>query len=196
MGCHDAPMSELSEVPADTGSDTSMRLAGFGLTALGGLLIGVGALMPWVRSSLEGLPDSFAPTYFGIDLPDGLICLGAAAIVLVGLATTRLASSPRARRVAAGAVVAASFPAIITATARFEATAVDDIMGDLDPSGNASQEQREQVEELVVTQLAPGPFAVLGGGVLGVVGGVLLLSWSSRSEARPDSVGGTRQGPP
>ncbi len=203
MGCHDAPMSELSEVPADTGSDTSMRLAGFGLTALGGLLIGVGALMPWVRSSLEGLPDSFSPTYFGIDLPDGLICLAASAIVLVGLAITRLASSPRARRVAAGAVVAASFvafavagAAIITATARFEATAVDDIMGDLDPSGNASQEQREQVEELVETRLAPGPFAVLGGGVLGVVGGVLLLSWSSRTAARPDSVGGTRQEAP
>jgi hypothetical protein len=203
MGCHDAPMSESSEVPADTGSDTSMRLAGFGLTALGGLLIGVGALMPWVRSSLEGLPDSFSPTYFGIDLPDGLICLGAAAIVLVGLATTRLASSPRARRVAAGAVIAASFvafavagAAIITATARFETSAVDDILADLDPSGNASQEQREQVEDLIVTQLAPGPFAVLGGGVLGVVGGVLLLSWAGRTAARPDSVGDTRQGPP
>ena len=147
-------------------------------------------------------PDSFAPTYFGIDLPDGLICLAAAAIVLVGLGTTRLASSPRARRVAAGAVVAASFvafavagAAIITAAARFEATAVDDIMGDLDPSGNASQEQREQVEELVVTQLAPGPFAVLGAGC-SAWWAVLLLSWASRTAARPDSVGGTRQGPP
>jgi len=46
MGCHDAPMSEPSEAPAGTGSDKSMRLAGFGLTALGGLLIGAGALMP------------------------------------------------------------------------------------------------------------------------------------------------------
>jgi uncharacterized membrane protein YedE/YeeE len=193
MGCHDAPMSEPSGTHADTGDDTSIRLAGFGLTALGGLLIGVGSLMPWVRSSLEGLPEAISPTYLGVDLPDGLICLAAAAVVLVGLATTRLASSPRARRVAAGAVVAASFvafavagAAIITATARFEATAVDDIMGDLDPSGNASQEQREQVEELVVTQLAPGPFAVLGGGVLGVVGGVLLLSWSSRATRGAD----------
>ncbi len=57
----------------------SMRLAGFGLTALGGLLIGVGALMPWIRSSLAGLPDALSPTYYGIDLPDGLIVLAAAA---------------------------------------------------------------------------------------------------------------------
>lgn len=187
MGCHDAPMSEPSGTPADTGSDTSMRLAGFGLTALGGLLIGVGALMPWVRSSLEGLPDAISPTYYGVDLPAGLIALGAATVVLVGLAITRLASSPRARRVAAGAVVAASCvalavagAALVTAAAQFESTAVDDILADLDPSGNATQEQRQQVEELVVTRIAPGPFAVLGGGVLGVVGGVLLLSWASR----------------
>lgn len=193
MGCHDAPMSEPSRGPAEAGSDTSIRLAGFGLTALGGLLIGVGALMPWVRSSLEGLPDAISPTYYGIDLPDGLIALGAAAVVLVGLAITRLASSPRARRAAAGAVVAASVvalavagAALVTAAARFESTAVDDILADLDPSGNATQEQREQVEELVVTRIAPGPFAVLGGGVLGIVGGVLLLSWASRGSTAAD----------
>ncbi len=181
-------MSESLGSPADPGSDTSMRLAGFGLTALGGLLIGVGALMPWIRSSLEGLPDSFSPTYFGIDLPDGLIALTAAAVVLVGLAITRLASSPRARRAAAGAIVAASFvasavagAALVTATGRFESTAVDDILGDLDPSGNATEEQRAQVEDLVEIRLAPGPFAVLGGGLLAVVGGVLLFSWASRA---------------
>jgi hypothetical protein len=191
MGCHDAPMSDPHQPPADAGDDTSLRLAGFGLTALGGMLIGVGALMPWIRTSLEGIPDAYSPTYYGIDLPDGKVALAAAVVVLGGLAITRLTSSPRARRIAAGAVVAASFvalaiagAAIVSAASRFEPPAVDDILADLDPSGDATPEQREQVEELVETRLAPGPFAVLGGGVLGIVGGVLLLSWASRDEDR------------
>jgi uncharacterized membrane protein YedE/YeeE len=189
MGCHDAPMSDPLEQPVAASGDVSMRLAGFGLVALAGLLIGVGSLLPWVRSSLEGLPGALAPTYYGIDLPDGIVTLAAAAVVLIGLGVTRLASSPRARRLAAGAVVAASFvafavagAALVTAPARVEQTAVDAIMADLDPAGTATEEQRAEVEDLVTTPLAPGPFVVMGGGLTGIVGGVLLLSWASRSE--------------
>jgi hypothetical protein len=189
VGCHDAPMSDPLEQPVAASGDVSMRLAGFGLAALAGLLIGVGSLMPWIRSSLEGLPGAFAPTYYGVDLPDGIITLAAAAVVLIGLTVTRLASSPRARRVAAGAVVAGSFvafavagAALVTAPARVEEMAVDDILADLDPAGNATEEQRAEVEDLVTAPLAPGPFVVVGGGLAGVVGGVLLLSWASRSE--------------
>lgn len=181
-------MSDPLEQPAAASGDMSMRLAGFGLAALAGLLIGVGSLMPWIRSSLEGLPGAFAPTYYGIDLPDGIITLAAAAVVLIGLAVTRLASS-RTRRVAAGAVVAASFvafavagAALVTAPARVEQTAVDDILADLDPAGNATEEQRAEIEDLVTAPLAPGPFVVVGGGLAGIVGGALLLSWASRSE--------------
>jgi hypothetical protein len=188
VGCHDAPMSDPLEQPVAS-DDVSMRLAGFGLAALAGLLIGVGSLLPWIRSSLEGLPGALAPTYYGIDLPDGIITLAAAAVVLVGLAVARLASSPRARRVAAGAVVAGSFvacavagAALVTAPARVEQTAVDDILADLDPAGNATEEQRAEVEDLVSAPLAPGPFVVVGGGLSGIVGGVLLLSWARRSE--------------
>jgi hypothetical protein len=189
VGCHDAPMSDPLEQPVAASGDVSMRLAGFGLAALAGLLIGVGSLMPWIRSSLEGLPGAFAPTYYGVDIPDGIITLAAAAVVLIGLAVTRLASSPRARRVAAGAVVTGSFvalavagAALVTAPARVEQTAVDDILADLDPAGNATEEQRAEIEDLVTAPLAPGPFVVVGGGLAGVVGGVLLLSWASRSE--------------
>ena len=70
----------------------------------------------------------------------------------------------------------------MTAPARVEQTAVDDILADLDPSGNATEEQRAEVEDLVTAPLAPGPFVVVGGGLAGIVGGVLLLSWASRSE--------------
>ena len=90
--------------PSDAGA--SMRLAGFGLTALGGLLIGVGALMPWVRSGLEDVPDELSLTYYGIDLPDGRIALAAAVVVLAGLVVARFAAPARYRRTAAWAVVA------------------------------------------------------------------------------------------
>jgi hypothetical protein len=182
-------MSDPLEQPVAASGDVTMRLAGFGLAALAGLLIGVGSLLPWIRSSLEGLPGALAPTYYGIDLPDGIITLAAAAVVLIGLAVARLASSPRARRVAAGAVVVGSSvafavagAALVTAPARIEQTAADDILADLDPAGNATEEQRAEVEDLVSAPLAPGPFVVVGGGLAGIVGGVLLLSWARRSE--------------
>ena len=209
-------MSELLEDTAPGGNDSSentpMRLAGFGLTALGGMLIGVGALMPWIRSSLTGFPDELSPTYYGIDLPDGLVVLVATVVVLVGLAITRLTSSRRARRLATGAILAASFVALavagvsaLTATGRFEPAVVDDVLADLDPSGNVTAEQRHQIEELVETRLAPGPFVALSGGLMGLVGGLLVLSWTTHDSQRPsdrdgelasDDLAGDGHGPP
>ena len=181
----------MSKVDDDTMSalDTggvSARVAGFGLTAVGGLLMGVGALMPWIRSSIAELPDEYSPTYYGIDLPDGLVVLAAAIVVLVGLAVTRLAASPDIRRLAAGVVIAASLVAIaiaivavLTAAGRFEPDIVEDVLADL-PS--IASGQRERVEELLETRLAPGAFVALAGGLLGVIGGLLLRSRAGSSD--------------
>ena len=201
MGCHHGVMKQLltDSTPADDASST-MRLAGFGLTAFGGLLAGVGALMPWIISSLTGFPDGLSPTYYGIDLPDGLVVLAAAVVVLVGLAITRLTSSRRARRLAAGTIIGASFVAFavaglaaLTAAGRFEPVAVDDVLADLDPSGDATAVQRAQVEELVETRLATGPFVVLAGSVLGLAGGLLVISWTTR-DGEPRSAEATEDG--
>lgn len=192
--CDDAPMSELLEGAAPAGDDsiesTPMRLAGFSLTAFAGMLIGVGALMPWIRSSIAGLPDELSPTYYGIDLPDGLVVLVTAVVVLAGLAITRLTSSRRARRLATGAIIAGSFVALsvagvaaLGAAGRFEPAVVDDVLGDLDPSGIVTADQREQIEELVETRLEAGPFVAIAGGVLGIIGGLLVLSWTARAPA-------------
>jgi hypothetical protein len=174
------------EQPAPPSHDASRRLAAFGLTAFGGLLIGVGALMPWIRTSLQGMADGLSPTYFGIDLPDGIAALVAAFVVLVGLAVARLSRSEGMRRTA---VVAAAFVAlaaagvaVVTAAERFEPTVVRDVLADLDPSGNATAEQRAEVEELIETRLAPGPFVVLAGGALAAAGGLLLLSFARRDD--------------
>lgn len=187
-------MSELLEEPvvAADSESVQMRLAGFGLAAFGGMLIGVGALMPWIRSSLTGFPDELSPTYYGIDLRDGVVVLVATVVVLVGLAITRLTSSRRTRRLAAGAIIAASFVAFavagvaaLTAAGRFEPAVVEDLLAVVDPSGNAPAALREQLEEGVETRLAPGPFVTLAGGVLGIVGGLLVLSWTTRNGESP-----------
>jgi hypothetical protein len=82
--------------------------------------------------------------------------------------------------VAAGAVIVGGADAM-------ERTAVEDILTELNPEGNPPPEQRAEVEDLVETRLATGPFAVLGGGLAGLLGGVLLLSWARREAGRsPD----------
>ncbi|HVF07220.1 MAG TPA: hypothetical protein VNC60_01425 [Actinomycetota bacterium] len=193
-------MSDLLDQtsPADdaAGESTARRLAGFGLTALGGLLVGVGALLPWIRSSVRGLPDELSPTYYGIDLPDGLVVLAGAAVMLGGLAITRLAASPRTRRIGACAIVGAAFvtlvvAAVTTATAesRFEPAAVDEILAALDPSGTATAAQRSQIEASAETRLAAGSSVTMAGALLGMAGGLLVLSWAARGSVAPGADG-------
>lgn len=192
-------MSETAEHVQPTGNDAnaSRHVAGLGLTALGGVMIVIGALLPWIRSSLEGFPDGLSPTYLGIDLPDGIVAIAAGIVVLASLVATRVASSTSARRLAAGLVIAgaavaivAAGTALVTAAGRFEPATVDDVIASLEASGSAATpEQRAQVEDLVETRVAPGLFAVLAGGALGVVGGLLLLSGTKGetvSEPRPE----------
>lgn len=196
------PMSELLDQAATTHDaarhDASRRVAGFGLTALGGLLAGVGALLPWIRASLTGLPDELSPTYVGVDLPDGLVVLVGAAVMLGGLAITRLAGSPRTRRMGACAIIAAAFItfavagiAAATAESRFEPTAVDELLAALDPSGTATAAQRSQIEGAAETRLAAGVAVTLAGGLLGLAGGVLVLSWAAGDAGGSDADGRT-----
>lgn len=173
---------------------TPKRLAGFGLTALGGLLVGVGALLPWIRSSVRGLPDELSPTYYGIDLPDGQVVLAGAAVMLGGLAITRPAVSPRTRRIGAGVIVAAAFVTLViagvaaaTAESRFEPAAVDEMLAVLDPSGTATAAQRSQIEGSAETRLAVGLSVTMTGALLGLAGGLVVLSWAVRGSVELDA---------
>jgi hypothetical protein len=175
--------------PAD-GDRSSLRLAGFLAAALGGALVCIGALLPWVRTGLEGMPDAFSPTYYGVDLPDGLVVLALGVVMLACLGITRALTHARATRVAAGVLIAASILAAVvagastaTAPTRFEGDAVADVLADLGPGGTATAEQRTEVERLMEVRLAQGPFVALGGGALGALGGLLVLSWARREGA-------------
>jgi hypothetical protein len=190
MGCEDASEMDRDETAPAADDSRSLRLAGFLTSVLGGALVCIGALLPWVRTGLEGLPDAASPTYYGIDLPDGVVVLALGVVMLICLGVTRVSSGGRPARVAAGLLIAASFltiaiagASLATAPARFEADAVDDVLADLAPEGTATDEQRAQVEQLMEVRLAPGPFVALGGGMLGVLGGIMVLSWVRREAA-------------
>jgi hypothetical protein len=169
----------------------TMRLVGFLTAGFGGLLICVGALMPWVRTSLEGLPTNLSPTYYGIDIADGVVVLVLGAVVLICVLVARLTGSRLAQRACAVVAIVASLIAmgvtiatLVTADSRFQDTAVDDVLTNID---SPTADERAQVDQLIDLQLAAGPFAAIGGAILGIAGGAMLVSGASRSEADGDS---------
>ena len=179
--------------PAAGDGRTSLRLAGFLAGALGGALVCIGALLPWARTGLEGLPEALTPTYYGIDLPDGLIVLALGLVMLVCLGITRASrAGSRAKWAAVGLVTAAVLAVVVAGVSlasspdRLENEAVDEMLADLGPGGSATADQRAQVQELMRVRPAQGPFVALGGGALGALGGSLLLRWVRRDTTQTD----------
>lgn len=166
------------------------RLAGLLLVALGALLMGIGALMPWVRTSYAEIPDEVSPTYFGIDLADGKVVLGLAVVILVALIVSRVARSVSVARAAALVIIVAAFAGagvavftLFSADARVRDSAVETL---LKAAGDPTDEQRASIEEDTELKLAVGPFAAIGGGILAVVGGALTLAWANALAREPD----------
>ena len=166
-----------------------LRAVGFVLAALGGLLAGLGTLLVWIEASLDDFPPGLSPTYLGVDLPDGLVVLALALAIVVAVLASRVGHGAHARRGAGVVVIIASFivigvagAAIVTATARFAPTVIDDILAIVAPNG-ASPEQRAAIDELVDVRVGIGAWISLLGGVLALVGGVLTLAWATATAA-------------
>jgi len=193
-------MSETEpEVAAPASPSGRLRIAGFLCAALGGLLAGAATMVPWIRTTLQDLPATLAPTYYGIDLPDGVVVLALAVVIVLAVLLARVGKSARGRRGAAIVVIVASFivigvsgAAAVTASSRFEPTVVNDILGIVAPDG-ATPEQRTGVEDLVETSVGVGPWLALAGGVLALIGGVMTLAWASAQAPDPDT--GTAEDP-
>jgi hypothetical protein len=160
--------------PIDASRPSGLRLAGFALAIGGALLMGVGATRTWVTVGIEGL-DPTNTVIPGIDLPDGKIVLGAAAVLLVATLAGRLVRDRSLRMglaalaIAAGAIGAATAGAFLS--------------GGLDRQVvvGAIGIPRDQWETLgVIREFGPGPMLALTGGVLGFVSGVLTLAWAQR----------------
>jgi hypothetical protein len=163
---------------------TTKRLAGLLLAGLGSTLMIIGALMPWIRTSLRDAPDGLALTYLGIDLPDGKFVLGLGVILVAASLVCWLAGSASVARVAALVIVVAAFAGVgittvtlISADSRFQDSVVSDILDRID---NPTDQMRSDVDSLLTLELSAGPFAVIGGGILAVAGGALTFSWANR----------------
>jgi hypothetical protein len=166
---------------------TAKRLTGLLLVGLGSALMIIGALMPWIRTSVRGAPDGLALSYLGIDLPDGKIVLGLGVILVAASLVCWLAGSPSVARAAALVIVVAAFAGVgvtavtlISVDSRFQDSAVSDFLDQVD---NPTDQLRSAVDSLLTLELSAGPFAVIGGGILAVAGGALTFSWAN-SRAR------------
>jgi hypothetical protein len=175
-----------------TARPSSLRLTQFAFTALGGLLMGVGALLTWATVSLgpkiEGVETK------GIDTTEGKIVLGLAVLVLLSIPVLRMASSSGARRALVAFVLLASLAA--GALTAWDIAAKDDRLG-LPALDEKQREVAEasglplpgikQLRALTFVDLKPGIYVALGGAVLGVIGGALGLAWIRRGELLPAS---------
>ena len=188
----------------DTSPPSPLRLVGFLLVVVGALLAGVGALQTWVTVGIANQPQLDTPTK-GTDIWQGLVVLGCAAILLVGLLVSR-AVKGRTRTAVGGLLVAAGIVAAAVAgaflaTASSAYSALDD-QKVIDALAKAIGATADQVRAKAcaafgcTTTVGSGPWLAIAGGVLGLVGGIVVLAWASRitpedlpAASEPDEVG-------
>jgi hypothetical protein len=173
-----------------TARPSSLRLIQFAFTALGGLLMGVGALLTWAEVSLG--PDVDGVDTKGVDTVEGKVVLGVAVLVLLSIPVLRMASSSGARRAVVAFVLLASLAA--GALAAWDIVAKDDRLGlpvleekqrEVADATGLPLPGIEQLQALTFVELRPGIYVALGGAVLGLIGGALGLAWIGRGELLP-----------
>lgn len=186
----------MEPAPAfDTSRPSPLRLAGFLVTVLGALLAGIGAAGTWVTVGISGQGQLDSVTK-GTDRWEGKVVLACAAVMLVGVLGTRMVRSHQARAAVAGLVALAGLASagvggwfMATASSRFspvaDASIAEKLAGVLGkPVDQVSTELQQVVEKLGgFTTVGTGPKLALAGGVLGLIGGILVLRWTSRTAA-------------
>lgn len=175
-----------------------LRLAGFLTTAIGGALLGIGALRMWGSVGLSADIDpnrALAGAIFGIDVWEGKLALAAAVFVLVGMLALRLARSAAIRRLVAVAITIVGFGAAALAlTVALDAQGRFVQAEGLDAYARALSEQldlpldqvRNDIEEVffenLVVETAPGVWLAVVGGTFAGIGGITSIAWARRLE--------------
>jgi len=174
-----------------TARPSKLRVAGFLAIALGGVLLGVGAVTQWATVSGFDTPTT------GIDLWEGLFVLAASFLALIGLVAIRLATPTAARAIAIVVIVIGLGAAGLAAADALRAQTRFTDPGQRDriarqlaaQSGLPFEPIREEIERQFrlrfSVSLGAGIFLTLAGGVLLVVGGALSLAWIRQREAAP-----------
>jgi hypothetical protein len=172
----------------DVSRPTPLRLFGFLFTAIGGLLIALGAISDWATVVFLGgaFPDSAAK---GIDVVEGKVALGLGIFLLVAIVAMRLAGSLGARRaiallmtVSALFALAIGVVDIVRAQDRFGGYTVDQTAKQLaSDSGQPLDKVRASVEGVIAREgsidLGLGLWLVVAGGAIGTIGGLLDIAW-------------------
>jgi hypothetical protein len=178
-----------AEPRLDASAPSGLRLAAFVLTAVGALVIGVGSLLTWVTVGIADATgiQTVSP---GTDLVVGLVTLVGAVVILALVVMSRLVAD-RARRVLAGVVIllgslTALLAAVFVKVAPEYYSPVDDqalIAAIANATGKTVEQVRAALTQVIdevggYTHVGPGPWVVIIGGVLVIVGGILTLRWA------------------
>lgn len=173
-----------------TARPTKLRLAGFLATALGGLLLGLGAVAAWGK---------IGPTDTrGVDIPEGKAALVVAALVLLSIPAIRIAGGRGARQVIAWMVVVGSLLAgalavwaLADATMRIGGVAIDREAHRIAlETGLPEADLRRQLERLTDVRIEPGVWLTVAGAVLGALGGALSIAWANHGKAPAEETPG------
>lgn len=162
------------------GTDVRRPTAGAALMVLGGLLMAIGALLPFAKVEAGELPIP-AQTVGGLDTPDGKLFLGVGIGLLILGGLIWVARSRAPRMVAAVlAIVAAGFmlyAAVVDITG-IEAESLDAIAeaGAAQTPGVSVEQVRAALDQFNVSiNTGIGLYIVLGGAAIALIGGILSL---------------------
>jgi hypothetical protein len=179
----------------DFSRPSPLRLIGFLLVALGGLLAGIGVVITWVTVGLtDDKNNVLTQRYLGTDLPEGKVVLAAGLILLGGIIVLRRVRGPFARRAVAALLIVASLLTVgiaikvATGAHRYADKALQDMTNvaavTLKLPPDQARQRVDQIASLGITVTrGTGVWLALAGGLLAAAGAVLSLVWALRREA-------------
>lgn len=185
----------MPTVILSTARPSRLRLAGFLTLAVGGTLLGVGAIGEWANVGGFDTPTA------GIDVWEGLVALGVSFVSLIGLLAVRMTRPFLARAIAVVLIVAglaaaglASADALRARTRFTDPGQRDRIARELAAQAGLPYEAiraaiEEQFRRRFPVSLGPGIFLTMAGGVLVSVGGLLAWRWVEREGSLPTEPG-------
>ena len=183
----------------DFSKPSPLRLGGFLLVAAGGLLAGVAAVLTWVTVGLiDDKQNVLTQRYLGVDLLDGKIVLAAGLVLLGGIVVLRRVKGILQRRAVASVLIVAALMIVGIAAAattstysRFGERALQDMAKSAAAALKLPLDQaRQRVDQIaslgIDVSRGSGLWVALAGGLLGVMGGILSLTWALRREESTD----------
>jgi hypothetical protein len=169
-----------------------LRLVGFACTAIGAMLVGLGATMDWATVHVSGVTGTPIPPFKGIDVWEGKVELLTGITILVLVIVSRLLAGRTAARATAVIIIALSVGTaalaasdLVRADTRFRA---DDGLEQIARSVSAQLglpfeevlAQLKRVAPELEIRAASGIDVTIAGGVLAALSGVLGFAWASR----------------